>query len=181
MRFDGKTDPQIVREMLGAAGRPEPDETYVQALCRRYVTLLQQELQQTANRTTLMPGVVSLIDRLEAEPSVVLGLLTGNVAEGAALKLRAAGIDPARFSVGAYGSDAAQRILTFRLSRRNVPSRCSAAGPMERISSSSAILRRTLHAGLVSCPCRRRCYRCVFRRGARSVRPACRVRRFERY
>ena len=39
----------------------------------------------------------------------MLGLLTGNMAEGAALKLRAAGLDPARFRVGAYGSDSARR------------------------------------------------------------------------
>src|SRR5437016_11636128 len=39
----------------------------------------------------------------------MVGLLTGNVAEGAALKLRAAGVNPARFRVGAYGSDAAAR------------------------------------------------------------------------
>jgi phosphoglycolate phosphatase-like HAD superfamily hydrolase len=56
-----------------------------------------------------MPGVPALLDRLEAEPGVVLGLLTGNVARGAALKLRAGGLDPARFVVGAYGSDAAHR------------------------------------------------------------------------
>ena len=39
----------------------------------------------------------------------MLGLLTGNVAEGAALKLRAGGIAPERFRVGAYGSDSAHR------------------------------------------------------------------------
>jgi phosphoglycolate phosphatase-like HAD superfamily hydrolase len=56
-----------------------------------------------------MPGVPELLDRLDAEPGVVLGLLTGNVAEGAALKLRSAGLDPARFRVGAYGSDSGSR------------------------------------------------------------------------
>jgi phosphoglycolate phosphatase len=35
--------------------------------------------------------------------------LTGNLAEGAKLKLRSAGLDPERFRVGAYGSDAAHR------------------------------------------------------------------------
>ena len=39
----------------------------------------------------------------------MLGLLTGNVAQGAALKLRSGGIAPERFRVGAYGSDAAHR------------------------------------------------------------------------
>jgi phosphoglycolate phosphatase-like HAD superfamily hydrolase len=56
-----------------------------------------------------MPGVHSLLDRLEIEPGIVLGLLTGNLEEGAALKLRSGGLDPRRFRVGAYGSDAAER------------------------------------------------------------------------
>ena len=55
------------------------------------------------------PAWMPLLDRLEARPGVLLGLLTGNLAEGAALKLQSGGIDPARFRVGAYGSDAAHR------------------------------------------------------------------------
>ena len=58
-----------------------------------------------ANATWVMP----LLDRLEKEEGVVLGLLTGNMARGAALKLRAGGLDPGRFLVGAYGSDSAHR------------------------------------------------------------------------
>jgi phosphoglycolate phosphatase-like HAD superfamily hydrolase len=110
IRFDGKTDPQIVAEMLQAAGQREPQESErVLRLCRRYVGLLARELERPTNRTTLMPGVEPLLNRLERTPGVLLGLLTGNLAEGAALKLRAAGIAPARFAVGAYGSDSARR------------------------------------------------------------------------
>ncbi len=110
VRFDGKTDPQIVAELLEAAGDPEPREpARLNEVCRRYVGHLAQELKRPTTRTTVMPGVPPLLDRLEAEPGVVLGLLTGNVAEGAALKLRSGGLDPARFRVGAYGSDAAER------------------------------------------------------------------------
>jgi phosphoglycolate phosphatase-like HAD superfamily hydrolase len=109
VRFDGKTDPQIVTELLEAAGHPGPHQPdRVHALCARYVDLLQMELQQPASKTTVMPGVHLLLDRLEHE-GVVLGLLTGNVARGAALKLRSAGLDPERFRVGAYGSDSAHR------------------------------------------------------------------------
>jgi phosphoglycolate phosphatase-like HAD superfamily hydrolase len=53
--------------------------------------------------------VLALLTRLESAPGVVLGLLTGNLAQGAALKLRSGGIAPERFRVGAYGSDAAHR------------------------------------------------------------------------
>src|SRR2546428_462835 len=45
----------------------------------------------------------------EARRRALVGLLTGNVAPGAALKLRSAGLDPARFRIGAYGSDSARR------------------------------------------------------------------------
>jgi phosphoglycolate phosphatase-like HAD superfamily hydrolase len=110
IRFDGKTDPEIVAELLAAAGQPEPRESpRVRQLCERYVGHLARELGLPTARTTVMPGVFPLLDRLQEETSVVLGLLTGNVASGAALKLRSGGIDPARFPVGAYGSDAAYR------------------------------------------------------------------------
>jgi len=110
IRFDGKTDPQIVAELLqtsGQSGDLAPDR--LAAICRRYVELLADELQRPTTQTTLMPGILELLDRLEREDGVMLGLLTGNIEAGAALKLQAAGIDPNRFQVGAYGSDAAQR------------------------------------------------------------------------
>jgi len=110
IRFDGKTDPQIVAEMLEAAGQPAArDSERVRSLCQRYVQLLARELERPTSQTTLMPGVRPLLDRLDAEPRVVLGLLTGNVAEGAALKLSSGGLDPQRFRLGAYGSDAGHR------------------------------------------------------------------------
>ncbi len=110
VRFDGKTDPQIVAELLEAAGDREPlGPARLDALCQRYVRHLARALEAPTTQTTLMPGVEPLLDRLEDEPGVVLGLLTGNIAEGAALKLRSGGVDPARFRVGAYGSDSAHR------------------------------------------------------------------------
>ena len=110
VRFDGKTDPQIVVELLTAAGHPDPaNSERVGSLCRRYADCLREELRETGWRTHLMPGIPALLDRLERQTSVVLGLLTGNIADGASLKLLAGGIDPARFPVGAYGSDSAHR------------------------------------------------------------------------
>ena len=111
VRFDGKTDPQIVTELLEAAGHPGPHRSErVQALCSRYVDLLAaRALQRPTSRTTVMPGVLPTARSSGAEEGVVLGLLTGNMAEGAALKLKAGGLDPARFRVGAYGSDCGHR------------------------------------------------------------------------
>ena len=110
IRFDGKTDPQIVRELLELSGHPgAADGVFIETLCRRYVHLLEDELRHPRTATTVMPGVLELLETLEARLGVVLGLLTGNVMQGAALKLAAAGIAPDRFRVGAYGSDSAHR------------------------------------------------------------------------
>src|SRR5579859_6221828 len=50
-RFDGKTDPQIVRELLALAGHPECDsEDRITAVCRRYVDLLTAELAKPTDR-----------------------------------------------------------------------------------------------------------------------------------
>jgi phosphoglycolate phosphatase len=110
VRFDGKTDPQIVTELLEAAGHPVPDDPgRIALLLERYLAHLERDLAEHGHRSRLMPGVPGLLDALEADASVVLGLLTGNVLPGARLKLRAAGLDPDRFRVGAFGSDHARR------------------------------------------------------------------------
>lgn len=112
-RFDGKTDPQIVRELLTLAGHPEAEtEERISAVCRRYVGLLAAELAQPKQTTRLLPGVPELLAALEPHETAgraLVGLLTGNLEGGAAMKLRSAGLDPARFAVGAYGSDSARR------------------------------------------------------------------------
>jgi phosphoglycolate phosphatase-like HAD superfamily hydrolase len=112
-RFDGKTDPQIVRELLTLAGHPRAhDEATIEAVCRRYVGHLRAELDRPTQATQVMTGIGPLLAALEerqAGGEVLIGLLTGNVAAGAVLKLRSAGLDPERFRVGAYGSDSARR------------------------------------------------------------------------
>jgi phosphoglycolate phosphatase-like HAD superfamily hydrolase len=110
VRFDGKTDPQIVAEILALAQVPDPESPQrIADVCVRYVELLTAELSRGSLGIRVYPGVAELLDRLEANADVVLGLLTGNLAAGAALKLRAASLDPARFVVGAFGSDAPER------------------------------------------------------------------------
>ena len=108
-RFDGKTDPQIVRELLTLAAHPAArDEARLQAVCGRYVELLAAELARPTQRTTLLPGITELLAALGDEEAAGRAL-TGNLERGAALKLRSAGLEPGRFRVGAYGSDSRQR------------------------------------------------------------------------
>lgn len=110
VRFDGKTDPQIVVELLEAAGERGPHSTErIARVIERYVSWLEQDLAINAHRAVVMPGIHQLLDALAGEERVVLGLLTGNVVLGAGIKLRSVAIDPTRFRVGAYGSDHAER------------------------------------------------------------------------
>ena len=106
--FDGKTDPQIVRELMALAGDAEVEAHLPRALAR-YVEELRVELDGADHADKVYPGIHALLDRLEARDDVLLGLLTGNVREGASAKLKAVGLDASRFRVGAFGSDHASR------------------------------------------------------------------------
>jgi phosphoglycolate phosphatase-like HAD superfamily hydrolase len=105
-RFDGKTDPQIVRELMRHAGVSDADiDARLDEVLDRYLDLLRDELASVDHGQHIFPGVRELLDTLEARGDVVLGLLTGNIHHGARAKLAAVGIDPDRFVVGAFGSD----------------------------------------------------------------------------
>jgi phosphoglycolate phosphatase-like HAD superfamily hydrolase len=105
-RFDGKTDPQIVRELMRVIGHEDAviDER-MDELFTRYVVCLREELKDPAYNAAALPGVVALLDALAQHTDVTLGLLTGNHVDGARAKLEAVGIDPELFVVGAFGTD----------------------------------------------------------------------------
>lgn len=104
--FDGKTDRQIVRDLMRSDGHSDDTiDDRMETVMHRYLERLDRELGDPAHLPRLYPGVGDLLDVLEAREDVVLGLLTGNLEAGAHAKLRATGLDPARFVVGAFGSD----------------------------------------------------------------------------
>jgi len=104
----GKTDWQIMTELLLAAGYGPDDIEASRTACfeaiARHMAQASRERQVRA-----CPGVPALLAQLSNRPDVVLGLLTGNLVTTAPVKLRAAGLDPATFQVGAYGSDYPER------------------------------------------------------------------------
>ena len=110
VRFDGKTDPQIVVELFAAVGHPPPyGSDHIGRVLDRYLFRLEADLAANASKATVMPGIRPLLDRLERDDRIVLGLLTGNVKAGATIKLKSVDLAPERFLVGAYGSDHAVR------------------------------------------------------------------------
>jgi len=108
--FDGKTDRQIVRDLMRSDGHGDVviDER-MSAVIDKYLECLAIELQDLSRPPRLHPGVTELLDDLERREDVIIGLLTGNVEPGARAKLAAAGLDPERFVVGAFGSDREHR------------------------------------------------------------------------
>src|SRR5258705_12805280 len=117
--FDGKTDPQIVRELLRHAGVSDTDiDARLDQVLDRYYSLLRLELDGADHREHVFPGVHQLLDELEGRDDVVLGLLTGNIEPGARAKLSAVGIAPDRFVVGAFGSDHHHRPELPEIARR---------------------------------------------------------------
>jgi phosphoglycolate phosphatase-like HAD superfamily hydrolase len=104
-RYDGKTDPQIVRDLMRADGHTdEIIDQRIDPLMQRYLGSLERELAG-GTRAHVFDGVRELLDLLEERDDIILGLLTGNLRQGAAIKLHAAGIDIDRFKVCAFGSD----------------------------------------------------------------------------
>lgn len=108
--FAGKTDPQIARELLRLAGLDDAEiDPLLPALFEAYLAGLARELEADDYAPVVHPGVRELLDALASHPDAPLvGLLTGNVERGAALKLGSVGLHE-RFRMGAFGSDSEQR------------------------------------------------------------------------
>ncbi|MEJ2746714.1 MAG: HAD hydrolase-like protein [Anaerolineae bacterium] len=107
-KFSGKTDQQIIIDLLTAAGIS--NEQIILGLPHIYQTMIEKGRQIFPQRgMEPCAGVESLLQKLSQRDDVTLGLLTGNIAGTAPLKLAAAGIDPGQFQLGAYGCDSINR------------------------------------------------------------------------
>jgi phosphoglycolate phosphatase len=105
-RYDGKTDRQIVRDVMRLEGHSdEYIDSQMEKLIETYLEGLRENAKSGNFNVRPLVGVAELLDALEPRKDVVLGLLTGNVEPGARTKLIAAGINPDRFRVNAFGSD----------------------------------------------------------------------------
>ena len=105
-RYDGKTDRQIVRDVMRLEGHSdEYIDSQMEKLIETYLEGLIENAKSGNFNVRPLEGVAELLDALEPRKDVVLGLLTGNVEPGARTKLIAAGINPDRFRINAFGSD----------------------------------------------------------------------------
>jgi len=105
----GKTDPQILYEILTNAGMTESEcEARVPELIELYLKTLECELEN-ANGYKLHAGVNELLAELDSHAEGRLGLLTGNVERGARMKLSKFDLNR-YFPMGAFGSDSRDRM-----------------------------------------------------------------------
>jgi phosphoglycolate phosphatase-like HAD superfamily hydrolase len=109
---DGKTDPAICREMIRVHLNREPEEGEISRLCRGYLAQLALEIP-TSPGYRILPGIPTLLEELASRPGVLMGLGTGNLEEGARIKLARADLMK-YFRFGGYGSDAEERPAVLR-------------------------------------------------------------------
>ncbi len=135
IRMAGKTDPQIMREAMQKQGIP-PTEENLQAMIEGYLKYLKVEIDNPWRRT--MPGVTEALQKLHIK-GYSLGLLTGNLEQGARIKLAPFGLNR-YFPAGAFGSDHEDRnkLLPIAIERfsyngkRFVPERTVVIGDTPR-------------------------------------------------
>lgn len=127
MRLGGMTDRKIARILCAAdahhhrpeAGLPELEkevtDEQIDAVLAGYLDALRESITG-AERYRVLPGVVDVLDALRSD-RIVHALGTGNVEEGARLKLARGGLWE-RFAFGGFGSDAEDRTDILRAAWR---------------------------------------------------------------
>lgn len=131
VRLDGSTDRLIVRHAMGLLGRPF-DEAGCDRLLLRYVDLLPGELHAPGYR--ILPGVGAALELLRAR-GVAHGLCTGNVRNGARLKLRHGGLDGffewGPDAVGGFAEDGEVRARIVEAAMRRAAAQVGPLAPRE--------------------------------------------------
>ena len=105
--ISGRTDLDnfsLVYGLIKKGKKPSPAE--LKKMRAKYLELLPQEVQKSVRlkKYKLVPGVKKFLEVLAKDKDVVLGLGTGNLEQGAKLKLTPCGLDKF-FVLGGYGDD----------------------------------------------------------------------------
>jgi len=106
----GKTDPVIVKEIFKKKLKREPSGSETQKVFVKYLKYLEYYISKL-DGYEILPGVVQFLEVLKNDS--LLGLATGNIEEGAKIKLKPSGL-LRYFSFGGYGSDSEVRTEIVR-------------------------------------------------------------------
>jgi phosphoglycolate phosphatase-like HAD superfamily hydrolase len=105
VKLDGNTDANAMRQICEREGRPLPGPEVWQRFKHRYLEILRREI---VGKGHVKPGVQPLLERLNGRPETTTALVTGNIREGAEVKLRRFGLE-GFFPFGAYGCEHVSR------------------------------------------------------------------------
>lgn len=112
-RLDGMTDRAIVRTGLIAIGL-EPTEEHIDRVLAGYLEALAEEVAAAPAATyRVHAGVLGVLEAAAAREATAIGLGTGNIREGARIKLERVGIYH-HFAFGGFGCDAEDRPALIR-------------------------------------------------------------------
>ncbi len=111
--FAGRTDLGIIRDAFQANFKRHYTPEELDTCLGTYLRYLEEELGRPGHRVKVLPGVPQALELL-TRTGVHVGLATGNLQRGAALKLKAAGLDHF-FAFGGFGSDHEDRALLTAL------------------------------------------------------------------
>lgn len=103
----GMTDRAILLEVCQMIANREPTLEEEEEVFRQYLANLKEEIRVSA-KFRILPGVTQLLETLSRNKKCLLGLGTGNLKEGARIKLTHAGFWQ-YFTFGGFGCDATDR------------------------------------------------------------------------
>jgi phosphoglycolate phosphatase-like HAD superfamily hydrolase len=115
----GKTDRAIIRDILRKY-QVDPNEENIASFAQEYIDGLPLSLSRSRGR--VLPGIQRLLERLRPQPNIVLALLTGNLQQGAKLKLQHYGLWDF-FEFGAFADDHHDRNELGAFARERAQSR----------------------------------------------------------
>jgi phosphoglycolate phosphatase len=111
--LSGMTDRAIVRKALGVIG-VEPTPEAIDAVIEGYLSFLDEEVQRTEDRLYFVhAGMREAVAEARSRSGFAVGLGTGNVRQGARVKLERVGLYD-QFAFGGFGCDHEDRVELIR-------------------------------------------------------------------
>jgi phosphoglycolate phosphatase-like HAD superfamily hydrolase len=133
VEFAGRTDPRIIEAVVEAIGIAR--ERYLsrrEELHRRFLSELGAQMRRSVPGRRVLPGVLPLLGALR-ERGAWLGLVTGNLEEGARAKLEPFGLNPI-FPAGGFSSDHPDRREIARIAWRRLSDLAATEFPPSRVT-----------------------------------------------
>jgi|GEM_PF-227952 len=154
----GGTDKHNFAQAYYHATGKKPSAKHVDAIAKRYLELLPEEVDRAVRekRYEHIKGIGKLLKLLAAQTDVMIGLGTGNLVEGASIKLAPSGLAEF-FSFGGFGCDSHDRAEMLEIAVKRAEKLCGEKIPPQRVfvigdthKDVEAAKSRGFHSGAVT-------------------------------